>query len=331
VRVKTKIAVWTLLLISIVVSMAFVGTISASIIALPNVSVDPPVIWDPSMGPGTQFTVDLSVDYVRKLWAYQLTLSFNPDVLQGVSVDNGPFLGSRGGSVVVVPGDGFDNDAGTLWLFGAYLDPIKRLPTGGGILCTITFEVADYGSSPITLGVETGLVDSLGEWISHKADDPDSFFDGYFDNRPGPQLWIREKHGTFGGGAYPEWHVNLAGEEQILYSKIASSGDMGAWVKVKFTVDWVEGETTAEYWSGETEISGVYIDPETGKKVYPLEIVATDPFVPGPEGVYTVTAALYFKAGGMTDYVLYELVESGLGGAGTARDPATKFKVAEQM
>jgi hypothetical protein len=317
-------------MVSIAVSMVFVGTISGSLASMPNVSVDAPVIWDPSMGPGTQFTVDLSVDYVKKLWAYQLTLSFNPDVLQGVSVENGPFLGSRGGTVVVVPGEGFDNEAGTLWLFGAYLDPIKRLPTGGGVLCTLTFEVAGYGSSPITLGVETGLVDSLGEWISHKAADPEYFFDGYFDNQPGPQLWIREKHGTFGGGAYPEWHVNLAGEEQILYSKIASSGDMAAWVKVKFTVDWVEGAETAEYWSGETEISGVYIGGD-GKKVYPLEIVATDPFVPGPHGVYTVTAALYFKAGGMTDYVLYELCESGLGGTGTARDTATKFKVAEQM
>jgi len=53
--------------------------------------------------------------------------------------------------------------------------------------------------------------------------------------------------------------------------------------------------------------------------------------VPGPEGKYTITACLYFKAGGMTEYAPYELVETGFGGDGAARDPATKFKVQEEV
>jgi hypothetical protein len=132
----------------------------------------------------------MSLDNIESnlLWAYQLTLSFNPDVLQGVSVDDGPFLGSKGGEVIVVSGQGFNNTAGTLWLFGAYLDPIKRLPTGGsdeyGPLATLTFEVADYGGSPITLGVETGLVNKTGGWIIRKSENPEFFSDSYFDNRP---------------------------------------------------------------------------------------------------------------------------------------------------
>ena len=331
-RVERRIFVWTLLLIPIVVSMVAVSEGSTSANDLTHVSVEPPLIWDPNMVPGTQFSIDVDVDYVVKLWGYQVTLSFNPDVLHGVSVENGPFLESRGGKVIVVPGPGFDNDAGVLGLFAAALYPIKKFPTGGGTLATITFEVVGYGSSPITMGPETGLANKTAGWIIHKKDDPEPFFDGYFDNvSPNPQLWIREKHGTFGGGAYPEWHVNLAGEEQILYSKVANSGDEAAWVKVKFAVDWVEGAVTAEYWSNEAEVPGVYIDPYTGKKVYPLVTVETDPFAPGPVGKYTVTACLYFKAGGMTEYVPYELVESGFGGAGTARDPATKFKVVEKI
>ena len=329
-RVKNKIVVLTLLLLPIIASMAIVGISSA---ASQNsiVSVEPPVIWDLNMVPGTQFSIDIDVDYVVKLWGYQLTMSFNPTVLHGVSVENGPFLESRGGNAIVVPGPGFDNDAGTLGLFAAALYPIKKFPTGGGTLATVTFEVVGYGSSLITMGIETGLADPNGHWITHKADDPELFIDGYFTNVPGPELWIREKHGTFGGGAYPEWHVNLAGEEQILYSKVANGGDEAAWVKVKFAVEWIEGAVTAYYWSNEAEVPGVYIDPDTGKKVYPLVTVQTDPFAPGPEGKYTVTACLYFKAGGMTEYVPYELVESGLGGAGTARDTATKFKVVEKI
>ena len=330
-RVERKIVVLTLLLISIVVSVAFVSIGSAaeqdSI-----VSVNPPLIWDTSMGPGTIFSIDLDVDYIVKPWAYQLTLSFNPDVLHGVDVANGPFMGSRGGVVIVIPGPGFDNDVGELGLFAAYIDKFQRLPTGGGTVVTVTFEVVGYGSSPITLGIETGLANATGGWIVHKEDDPEQFFDGYFDNlSPNPQLWIQGAHGTHGGGAYPEWHVNLAGEMQILYSKIANSGEEGAWVKVKFTVTWVEGSENGEYWSNEAEIPGIYIDPDTGKKVFPLVTVESDPFEPGPEGKYTVTASLYFKAGAMAEYAPYELVEASFGGDGTARDPATKFKVAEQM
>jgi hypothetical protein len=328
--VRGKKILVSMLLISIVASMAITSV--GSIPDKPIVSMDPAVIFDSTMGIGTQFSVDITVDYVVQLWAYQLTLEFNPDVLHGVSVENGPFLESRGGSAIVIPGPGFDNVAGTLGLFAAALYPVRRFPTGGGVLATVTFEVVGDGCSTIVMGLETGLADRHGYWIVHNEDDPECFFDGYFDNlNPGPELWIRTKHGTFGGGAWPEWHVNLAGEEQILYSKVAQSGDTAAMVKVKFTVDWIVGAETTEYWSNEVAIPAVYIDPETDKKVYPLVTVATDPFVPGPEGLYTVTSSLYFKAGGMAEYIPYELAEEDLGGVGTARDTATKFKVAEQL
>jgi hypothetical protein len=327
--VRGKKVVVSMLLISIVASMVIASVGSTS--DKPIVYADPVVIFDEGMVPGTQFSIDITVDYVRRLWGYQLTLEFNPAVLHGVSVENGPFLESRGGTAVVVPGPGFDNVAGTLGLFAAALYPIARFPTGGGVLATVTFEVVGEGESPITMGVETGLADPYGYWIVHKEDDPENFVNGYFCNAFGPELWIRKKHGTFGGGAWPEWHVNLAGEEQTLYSKIANSGEMAAMVKVKFTVDWIEGAETTEYWSNEMEVPGVYIDPETGDKVYPVVTVATDLFEPGAEGDYTVTACLYFKAGGMTTYLPYDQFESGLGGIGSARDIATKFKVAEQM
>jgi len=187
-------AVYGITLTLLVFSMSFTALQIQPVIAEPAmVSVDhygSSNIVDARLVPGTQFSINLTVDYVQELWAYQLTLSFNPDVLQGVSVDNGPFLGSRGGSAVVIPGQGFDNTKGTLWLFGAYLDPIKRFPTGGsdeyGALATLTFEVAGYGSSPVTLGPETGLVNSTGGWIIHKKENPEFFIDGYFDNMPPP-------------------------------------------------------------------------------------------------------------------------------------------------
>jgi len=141
-------------------------------------------IVDARLVPGSQFSINLTVDHVEDLWAYQFTLSFSAGVLQGVNVEHGPFLESRGGKAVVVPGPGFDNDAGTLGLYAAYLFPIARFPTGGGTLATVTFKVVGYGSSPITLGIETGLANRTGGWIVSKRDNPEFFVDGYFDNWP---------------------------------------------------------------------------------------------------------------------------------------------------
>lgn len=141
-------------------------------------------IVDNRLVPGSQFSINLTVNHVEELWAYQFTLSFSAGVLHGVSVEHGPFLESRGGNAVVVPGPGFDNDAGTLGLFAAYLFPIARFPTGGGTLATVTFKVVGHGSSPITLGVETGLANRTGGWIVSKRENPEFFVDGFFDNWP---------------------------------------------------------------------------------------------------------------------------------------------------
>ncbi len=165
-----------------IVGTLMVGEVSAS--SGTTISVDPPAIWNPDMGPGTQFSVDIVVDYVEKLWGYQFWLSFNPEVLSGISVENGPFLGSAGGEVLVAPGAGFDNEAGELKLFGATIFftvevPELLLPTGGGVLATVTFEVVGYGKSGIVLGDDTGLLNSEGEWI---VQGPGSLEHGQFAN-----------------------------------------------------------------------------------------------------------------------------------------------------
>jgi parallel beta-helix repeat protein len=171
-----------------------------------EVSIDyygSPYIFDTALVPGTQFTVNMSLNYVEPdlLWAYQLALSFNPDVLHGVSVENGPFMGSNGGTVMVFPGKGFNNTEGTMGIFSACLYPVEKFPEGGsdefGALCIITFEVVGHGGSPITMGAGypvglTGLANRTGHWMINKKDNPESFVDGYFDNRPAIYVDPRE-------------------------------------------------------------------------------------------------------------------------------------------
>lgn len=171
-----------------------------------KVFVDPPAIRDTTLVPNTQFSIDITVDYIEEPWSYQFEMSFNPEVLQGVSVENGPFLGSGGGTVIVLGGLGFDNTEGSLSLFGAYLDPIANFPTGGmenppayGVLARVTFEVVGIGGSPLELGLNTMLVNKNGgnefdgeiaaaekphPYLPIKIPNPGFLGHGYFDNRP---------------------------------------------------------------------------------------------------------------------------------------------------
>jgi len=153
----------------------------------PFVSVDPPEILNATLGAGEQFTIDIIVDYVEKLSSYQFEMSFNPDVLHGVSVDNGPFLGSAGGDTILFPGKGFNNTEGTLSLFGVVLNPPdQKNPTGGsaqfGPLATVTYEVVGVGSSNLTLGSETRLLDPAMNTIISGDEFPTCIKHGYFSN-----------------------------------------------------------------------------------------------------------------------------------------------------
>ena len=203
-----KSFLWALLIV--ILTAAMVNTAKAS---PTTVLMDPPSIWDPDMVPGTQFQIDVTVDYVERLLGYQFLMFFNPEVLQGVSVENGPFLESAGGTPVVYPGIGFDNEQGWLYLFIGSLAPglpLPRYPIGGGVLATLTFEVVGIGTSPLTLGSETALLNRTGgyqfgeEWcyglypvpqypggpIEWVPDHPlaiawrESLGHGSFDNRP---------------------------------------------------------------------------------------------------------------------------------------------------
>lgn len=146
------------------------------------VYVSPPSIFDPTLIPGTQFSVDIVVEDVQGLWGYQFEMSFNPEVLQGVSVEVGPFLGSAGGTVLEITGSGFNNEAGTLSLTGATLweTDSAYCPNGNGVLATVTFEVVGYGGSSLKLGSDTGLLDYEGNWILLGLENVEN---GYFANQ----------------------------------------------------------------------------------------------------------------------------------------------------
>jgi hypothetical protein len=287
-------------------------------------------------------------------------MSFDPDVIHGVSVENGPFLGKSTHPtkhpVQVVPGPGFDNDIGELKLFGAFIyfsgiPPHDRfLADGSGILATVTFEVVGYGCSPINIGTpQSGLSNKEGthylqstitgdweycygqiwqpspggggEWVPYE---PwlNNIGHGFFNNLTGPELYIRRRGAHGASGVWPGWVVGDSEMEQTLYSRILNYGFMGAWVEVEFII--------------RSELNGikimsdqVWIGPATwvGDEKVPSEVTVSVSFTPEVVSKYWVYGILYFKAACMTEKAPYYLIEDVLGGEGISRDIAVCFKV----
>jgi hypothetical protein len=288
--------------------------------------VDPPVVWDTEYDIGDTLTVEIKVDYVESLWSYQFELAFNPDVLEGVSVSNGDFLGSaippplRPLYILEFPGPGFDNVAGTLGLYGCAIKlqpppPPFFFPTGSGVLATVTFEVVGEGISGIVLGPQTALFDPQGNELPPMSTHGHGLF---INTENAPELYIRTR-GAHGGGVWPEWHVGLVGELQTMYCRIMNYGEQSAEVKVVFTV--VYGMFPKMEFP--SDIATIDAATWISEDIVPGELVVSASFMPpGPE-IFYISAKLYLG----TEEYPYELIEGLFGGVGVSRDPATKCKV----
>jgi general secretion pathway protein D len=116
---------------------------------------------------GDTFTVDVDIAGVTDLFAYQLDLGFNPNVLQATgTITEGTFFQSGGG---FVPG-GVDNTAGAI-TFNAntLIGPISGL-NGGGQLIVFEFMALAPGTSGLDLANIILLDSSLNEIAFTAAD-----------------------------------------------------------------------------------------------------------------------------------------------------------------
>lgn len=90
--------------------------------------VDPAMI---AVDQGDSFTVDIRVDNVQDLAAFDVTLHFNPDHLQVTSLAMGSFLSSGFG------GSDFDNGTGIINFYNAIIS--GEPGSGSGVLFTVHF------------------------------------------------------------------------------------------------------------------------------------------------------------------------------------------------
>jgi hypothetical protein len=115
--------------------------------------------------PGEYFTVDVRVENVNNLGAYEFTLQFEPSVISYVTVNNGTFLGSTGRSVFCPAPI---TDVGTLRFGCVSSDGSTPGPSGSGQLAQVVFQAVAEGTSPLDL-VMVALAGPLGEDISAGA------------------------------------------------------------------------------------------------------------------------------------------------------------------
>jgi len=149
----------TLLIISMLTLAFKIELVSAIIPEHPAIYVDPAEIIDPTLVPGTNFTIAIKTDYTGSdVWAYEFSLTYDPRIIHGVAVANGDLI--VGGSATFIPGT-FNNTIGELSLTGAfffYIFPPPEVTSGPGTLAYVNFTVVGYGCSDIILGPETRLI-----------------------------------------------------------------------------------------------------------------------------------------------------------------------------
>lgn len=110
----------------------------------------------PSTAPaGTDFDVDITVTEVTDLYGWDINMTFNPSVLNVVTMVEGPFLLDFADLMGIYTwpfGPIIDNTAGWVQMANSLFDPSGPLTDGAdgsGVLATITFHVLTYGTVPL--------------------------------------------------------------------------------------------------------------------------------------------------------------------------------------
>jgi parallel beta-helix repeat protein len=167
-----------------IVDNTFVSSNRIRVYKSPYVGVVPFSTVNSSLTIGTNYTVSIYTDYNGSdITGWQFSLTYNPNVLAGVSVVNDGILSDA----LFKPGT-FNNVAGELWIASAFYFGAGVVTSGPGKLATITFTVVGLGDSDITLGEDTYLkgwnstIAKTYNIVSDWEPDPFHLLHGFFQN-----------------------------------------------------------------------------------------------------------------------------------------------------
>jgi len=152
-----------------------------------TICVDPPTT---TAGVGQTFAININVSSVSDLYGWEFNLTWNPILLDFVSVTEGPFLKSGGSTFFT-----YKNETSYILVDCTLLGDIPGV-NGDGILATVKFYVECGGECSLDL-YDTKLVSSLEQPITHTA------IDGYFTGPSGPTAKFTYL------APYPYWTVTF--------------------------------------------------------------------------------------------------------------------------
>ncbi len=135
-----------MLLVAVAPAAAQTGTV---------VRVDPAFL---QVAPDAPFTLTIQIDDVENLYAYDILLSFPPDLLEALSVVDEGFLAPGIGWQII------DNDAGTVNLVNTQINPAEPA-SGSGALFTVVFRADAEGATAALLLSKVELTDRDGQRI----------------------------------------------------------------------------------------------------------------------------------------------------------------------
>jgi hypothetical protein len=188
---KRKLAIPILLILSLSILSQTLVPSPAAVDPEPWIYLDPTPIIDEAQVL-TAITINVMTNYTGNIWGYDFSLTYNPLVLSGWSVDNGPVISTD--NVTFTAGT-FNNTIGELELTEAYSEdktepqpypPLNNTNVGAGILAIVVFNVTGTGETPITLGADTKLSRTDGTTIVDGTIDFDQLGHGYFRSGPDP-------------------------------------------------------------------------------------------------------------------------------------------------
>lgn len=140
-----------------------------------ELSVSPPSVINSTLGPGTDFTVNITIKEAANLNGWEFKLFYDRNILNASSVEFGTFLQSAGPTNQLIKelADDYNETHGIVWLSETLLSPVSV--TGDGVLAHITFHVEGVGESNLCLQ-DTMLTDPAGHPLDHTSSN------GYFNN-----------------------------------------------------------------------------------------------------------------------------------------------------
>ncbi|MCW4052981.1 MAG: cohesin domain-containing protein [Candidatus Bathyarchaeota archaeon] len=128
--------------------------------ALNCVRIEPSSIVDPTLSPGKTFTVDVMISRVLFLYAWQVNMSFNPEVLRFVNVAEGDFLKSQPAGTIGVKHIEESWAVFGWTTMGEYLGK-----SGSGTLATVEFEVLKIGESLLEIETDPFYIELTDTWV----------------------------------------------------------------------------------------------------------------------------------------------------------------------